>query len=120
MSNWSASRVGCFVECPLKYKLNYVEHWKSTAPVNTALADKGSAFHETAEKFHTGMSEEDFWKILNERIEHYKVNVTDPQKDFYFDYRPAVAKFFVFWNKLIAPKKIIGRSNSENSKISDE
>lgn len=117
MANWSASRVGCFVECPLKYKLNYVEHWKSSAPVNTQLADKGSAFHETAEKYHTGMSEEDFWKLLNEKIAKYKVNVTDPEKEFYYDYHPAVAKFFAFWNKLIAPKEAEGWKVSQEGKV---
>lgn len=120
MAKWSASRVGCFVDCPLKYRLNYEEKWKSTAPVNTSLADKGSAFHETVEKYHTGMSHEDLWKILEENIKKYNVNTTDPEKEFYFDYHPAMKKFFTFWDKLIAPKEAEGYQVSQEGWVNGE
>ena len=94
---WSASRIGCFAECSLKYKLSYVEGWKSDAPVNTQLADKGSAFHKAAESYHTGMSEEDFRKNLAKYAEAYHVNTTDPEKEFYYNYEPAIKKFFFFF-----------------------
>lgn len=114
---WSASRIGCFATCPLKYKLNYVEKWKSSAPVNTQLADKGSAFHETAEKFHTGMEKEEFQKILNENIEKYHVNVTDPEKEFYYDYGPATEKFLLFWKEFVEPKEKEGYKVEQETQV---
>ena len=116
---WSASRIGCFAECALKYKLNYVEGWKSNAPVNTQLADKGSAFHETAEKFHTGMSKEEFVKILNENTVKFHVNTTDPDADFYYNYDAAVEKFFAFWDKLIAPLEAKGYKVGQELKVNN-
>lgn len=116
---WSASRIGCFAECALKYKLNYVEGWKSNAPVNTQLADKGSAFHETAEKFHTGMTKEEFVKILNENTVKFHVNTTDPDADFYYNYDAAVEKFFAFWDKLIAPLEAKGYKVGQELKVNN-
>ena len=124
MAKWSASRINCFIDCPLKYKLSYQEGWKSTAPVNTQLADKGSAFHEAVEKYHTGMSQEELWKILEENIKKYNINVTNPEKDFYYDYHPAIEKFFLFWEKFIIPKEKEGykilKEGWVNGKINDE
>lgn len=116
---WSASRVGTFVGCSLRYKLSYVEGWKSTAPVNTQLADKGSAFHEAAEKYYTGMPEEEFRKLLDENIEKYHINVTDPDKDFYYNYEPAIKKFFAFWNFFVVPKEKDGWTVKKEGKVSN-
>lgn len=124
MAKWSASRINCFIDCPLKYKLSYQEGWKSTAPVNTQLADKGLAFHEAVEKYHTGMPQEELWKILEENIKKYNINVTNPEKDFYYDYHPAMEKFFLFWEKFIIPKEKEGykilKEGWVNGKINDE
>lgn len=118
--NWSASRVGCFADCQLKYRLSYQEGWKSTAPVNTMLADKGSAFHNTVEKYHTGMSHEDLWKVLEENVKKWHVNTTDPEKEGYYDYKPAMEKFFVFWDKLVAPKEAEGWKISQEGWVKGE
>lgn len=117
--SWSASRINTFVGCSLRYKLNYVEHWKSSASVNTQLADKGSAFHEAAEKYHTGMTEEEFRKNLNESIEKYHVNVTDPEKDYYYDYEPAISKFFAFWDYFVKPKEAEGWVVCKEGKVNN-
>lgn len=116
---WSYSRVSCFSECMLKYKLNYVEGWKSNAPVNTQLADKGSAFHTAAEHYFTGMSKEDFVKLLNEKCVAYHVNTTDPTKDFYYDYTSAIEKFFAFWAKFVAPLEAQGYKVSQEQKVNN-
>lgn len=117
---WSASRIGCFAECTLKYRLNYVEGWKSNAPVNTQLADKGSAFHEAAEKYHTGMSKEEFVKILNDYIERYHVNTTDPDKEYYFCYDNAIEKFIIFWDMFVSPKEKEGWKVLKETKVNNE
>lgn len=117
---WSASRIGCFASCQLKYKLNYVEKWRSSAPVNTQLADKGSAFHETVEKYHTGMSHEELKEILNKNIEKYHVNVTDPNKEFYYNYDIPLEKFFLFWDYFVASKEKEGYKVSQEGKVNGE
>ena len=114
---WSASRIGCFAECSLKYKLNDVEGWKSDAPVNTQLADKGSAFHKAAESYHTGMSEEDFRKNLAKYAEAYHVNTTDPEKEFYYNYEPAIKKFFAFWKHFVEPREQHGYKVGQEQKV---
>lgn len=111
---WSSSRIGCFASCHLKYKLNYVEKWRSNIPVNTELADKGTAFHETVEKYHTGMQKEELLKILDKNVKKYHVNVTDPNKEFYYNYDAPIEKFLLFWDYFVVPKE------KENYKVSQE
>ena len=99
MSRWSSSRVSCYVSCPLKYKLNYIEKWAPDQPPPTSeLQTKGLAFHETVEQYEEVMSKEDIFKVLDEKIEKYKVDTVK------YPLKPAIEKFLIFWSTLVSPK----------------
>lgn len=104
-NNWSASRVGCFNECPLKYKYVYVEKWKSSLPVNTEKADKGLCFHESVEKYKTGTTEEQLQNLIKENAKKHSVNIDSPNEANYYDYSKAIKKFIAFWNECVIPKE---------------
>ncbi len=112
--NWSSSRVGTYEGCPLKYYYSYVRPFRSDVPVNTTLADKGSAVHETVEQYHTGMSREELLKILDEKCkkwniindrEENKKNYPEEQREKVFDETSAIDRFLLFWNYFVAPKE---------------
>src|SRR5574344_2529939 len=88
VSKWASSRVGCYVSCPLKYKLNYLEKWQpDQLPPTSELQTKGLAFHETAEQYEEGMSREAIFKVLDEKIAKYNVNLEK------YPMKPAIEKF---------------------------
>lgn len=94
---WSASRVGTYCDCKLKYKYNYIEKWKSSDTLGNEFAEKGLCFHETAELYTTNTTDEDCYKILNEKITEHSVDVTKyPEKQ-------AVGRFIEFWKMFVAP-----------------
>lgn len=101
-TNWSASRISTFKQCPLKYYYTYVKKWGCSKPADTEAADKGTCFHETVENWHTGMSRDDLFKILEKKIEEYKVDTTK------YDEKAALDRFFIFWEQLIAKKELVG------------
>ena len=102
---WSASKISTFNSCKLKYLYTYINKWKSDVKVNTALADKGSAFHNTVEHYFTGEDKQEFNKRLQENIEKFHVNTTNPDKEYYFDYTKPTTRFFLFWDKFVAAKE---------------
>ena len=104
MSKWSASRVGCYVSCPLKYKYQYIDKWVSSEPVNNELAYKGLSFHETVEQYTSQMSDEDLKKILAVNVEKYKVDIEKYPVD------KAIDKFLCFWKRFIKPRENEGYS----------
>ena len=121
---WSASKVTTFNSCKLKYLYTYINKWKSDIKVNTALADKGSAFHNTVEHYFTGEDKQEFKKRLQENIEKFHVNTTDPEKEYYFDYTKPTTRFFLFWDKFVAAKEKegykIGQEETLNGELNGE
>ena len=67
--NWSASRISTFHSCPLKYYYTYVKKWVSSIPADNTAANKGLAFHETVEKYTTGMDKDTLHKLMESKIE---------------------------------------------------
>ena len=64
MSNkWSASRVGTYTGCKLRYKYQYLDKWQSSDTSGVDVQQKGLCFHETAEQYHTGMTDEEAEKM---------------------------------------------------------
>ena len=99
---WSSSRVSCFQGCKLQYKYNYLEKWESSDKEGVDVISKGLAFHETVEKYHTGMSKEEAFKILEEKIKEH--NVDESQ----FDEHEPLERFLCFWDKFVKPKELLG------------
>ena len=95
---WSASKVGCFSGCPLRYKFQYVDKFTRYPDSRNEYSDKGHAVHETVEKYHPGMSEEDLYKLLDENTKKYNV---DTEK---YPVRHGIEKFLIFWNRFVQPK----------------
>lgn len=100
--NWSASRISTYRSCPLKYYYTYVKKWVCSKPADTEAADKGTCFHETVEHFHTGMAHDELYKILESKVEEYKVDTTK------YDEKAALERFFLFWNEFVAKKELTG------------
>lgn len=99
---WSASRVGTFCDCKLKYKYNYIDKWRSSDTAGNEFAEKGLCFHETAELYQTGMTDEECYNILDSKIKEHNVDVNKyPEK-------MAVDRFLAFWKKFVAPKELTG------------
>lgn len=101
-TNWSASRISTYRQCPLKYYYTYVKKWRCSKEPDTTEAKKGTCFHETVEKFHTGMEHEKLFQILEEKIKEYEVDTTK------YDEHAAVERFFLFWNEFVAKKELVG------------
>lgn len=99
---WSASRVSTYSGCPLKYKYSYIDHWKLYPDKPNEFAGKGLAFHETAEHYVTGMSDEQALDILNKNIVKYEVD-TEKYKE-----EDALKNFFSFWKEFVATKESEG------------
>lgn len=97
---WSASRVGTMADCPLKYRLSYVEGWKRF-PADNVLANKGLSFHETVEHY-TGSNKDELREMLQENIKKYDVDISN------FDVNEGLERFFIWWEKCIAPKEAEG------------
>ena len=51
MPTFSHSRIGCFEQCPLKYKFNYIDKLE-TEIEDTVEAFLGKRVHETLEKLY--------------------------------------------------------------------
>lgn len=98
-TRWSASRVGTFDTCPLKYKLHYVEKWDPSFKVNTEAADKGTVFHETVEQYTTGRNPDEMWAIIESKCKEYNIDIHK------YDYASAMQKFYAFWEYFIVPKE---------------
>lgn len=97
---WSASRVGTMADCPLKYRLSYIEGWKRF-PADNVLANKGLSFHETVEHYN-GSNKDELRELLKKNIETYQVDTED------FDVNEGLERFFIWWEKCIEPKKAQG------------
>lgn len=69
----SASALNCYLDCPLKFYLNYVAGLKApeevTADIDAALF--GSIFHRTAEEIYTGLARGVHGVVPRERIEEF-------------------------------------------------
>ena len=100
--NWSASRISTFKTCPLKYYYTYVDKWKCSKPADDEAARKGSSFHETVEHFYTGMAHDELHKILDEKLEEYRIDETK------YHEHDALERFFLFWNEYVAKKEVAG------------
>lgn len=97
--NWSASRISTFRTCPLKYYYTYVKKWVSSIPADNTAANKGTAFHETVEHYHTGMSHDELHKIMEGKVVEYNVDTT------VYDEYAALERFYLFWENYIAPRE---------------
>ena len=101
-TNWSASRISTYRQCPLKYYYTYVQKWRCSKAPDTTEADKGTCFHETVEHFKTGMEHEKLYEILEGKIKEYNVDTTK------YDERAALERFFLFWNEFVAKAELTG------------
>lgn len=97
-TKWSASRIGVYADCPLKYKYTYVDKWCPEPEPLNPYAGKGTCFHETVEQYEPGMDHQKLHDILDKKIKEYEVNTKD------FDEHKALDRFFIFWDHFIQPK----------------
>lgn len=97
--NWSASRISTFNSCPLKYYYTYVKKWVSSIPADNTAANKGLAFHETVEKYTTGMDKDALHKLMESKIQEYHVDTNE------YDEFGALERFYLFWDEYIAPRE---------------
>lgn len=104
--NFSASRIGCFTDCILKYKFTYVDGLKRSDDEVCMAALKGSCFHETVEHYHTGMSKEEITSLLEKNIEKYgiyaKEYLDENGKPIYNEHE-ALERFLVWWERFVKP-----------------
>jgi RecB family exonuclease len=101
-SKWSASRVGTFVTCKLRYKYQYIDKWISSDTSGVDVQNKGLAFHETAEQYHTGMTDDEAKQVLEGKIKEYNVDES------VYNEHAALERFLLFWKNNVAPKELEG------------
>lgn len=106
---WSASRTNCFQNCKLQYKYNYIEKWDSSDTEGIEVTSKGLAFHETVEQYNTGMSREEIFRILENKIKEYNVDET------VYDEHEPLERFLCFWDKFVKPKELMGYTVKKES-----
>lgn len=99
MGSWSASRVGTYDGCPLRYMFQYVRWFKRVPDNSNVFAKKGLAFHETVEQYKSGMSKEELKEILNKKLIEYEVDTSEYNED------KGIEKFLIFWDVYIATKE---------------
>ena len=99
---WSASRISTYRQCPLKYYYTYVKKWVCSKPADMTAAQKGTCFHETVEQYHTGMSHDEIFKILESKIKEYDVDTTQ------YDEHAALERFFLFWKEFVEKNEALG------------
>lgn len=95
--NWSASRLGTYNSCLLKYYYSYVNPYDSNQPVNDELQHKGLCFHETAEQMDSSKTKEEMEAALQAKIEEYNVDTTQYPED------EALRRLLLFWPEFITP-----------------
>lgn len=104
---YSASRIGCYNDCKLKYKFTYVEGWHRSDNKADITAAKGTCFHETVEKYHTGMPKEEAISLLEENIKKYgiydKENLDPETGKPVYDEHEALDRFFYWWAAFVEP-----------------
>lgn len=100
--NFSASRLKCFEGCRLNYKYKYIDGWQAIGKPENDLQGKGLCLHETFEHYHTGMTNEDAIKLLEENMKEHPV---DEEK---FNVREGLNRFFVFWDQFVKPLESAG------------
>lgn len=96
---WSASKAGTYKSCKLKFYYTYINKFIPSEKANTELADKGTAFHETAEHYVTGQSHEEAKNYLHERCKALNVDVEKYNED------AALERFFIFWEEFVAKRE---------------
>lgn len=110
---WSASRIGCYKDCVLKFYYTYINKFVSNVPVNTVYADKGSVFHKTVEHWGEDITDkEELKKMLAHYCESYhiidgdrsKLDKKDKNYDHTYNESRALEVFFTFWEKWVQPK----------------
>lgn len=135
MANWSSSRVGTYEGCPLKYYYSYVRPFRSNVPVNTVYADKGSALHETVEKYYTEMSKDELlqileekckaWNIINDNPENYteeefNKKYTEEERPRVYNETAGIDRFLLFWKEFIQPKQENGWIVKQEGEVKKE
>lgn len=93
--NWSASRLGTYNACLLKYYYSYVNPYDSNMPVNDELQHKGLCFHETAEQMESGKTREEMEAALQAKIDEYQVDTTLYPED------EALRRLLLFWPEFV-------------------
>ena len=94
---FSYSRVGCFTDCPLKYKYRYVNKIKASG-VESTLANKGLVFHEMAETWKVGNTKE--WCLNEIKKLCVKHNVDFDE----WPYEESVGRWLCLQETFIQPK----------------
>lgn len=124
-TTWSASRIGCYKSCVLKFYYTYINKFCSSEPVNTVYADKGTVFHNTVEKWISEITEKEQLKeLLAENCK--KFNIIDGKKDLnlpkeeqlqVWDETAALERFFLFWERWVQPKLDKGYTFKQESRF---
>ena len=97
MSKFSASRIGCFSGCPLRYKFQYVDNFTRFPDASNEFANKGLCVHQTVEKYNSKMSREELFTLLEENIKKYDIDIEK------YSVHYGVERFLIFWNNFIQP-----------------
>jgi len=100
-ATYSASRVGTFESCHLKYDLSYKRGYYSEELIQNVLTRKGNAFHEFAEHYEPTWSPD---YIEQRRIE-VEAKYTLPEE---FSLVTPVKRFIKFYDEIMAPVGIAG------------
>jgi hypothetical protein len=102
MSNqWSYSKLSTYKGCKLKFKYNYIEHWKAEG-VKTDITTKGLSIHETLEQIKSDSTIENVTQWLQEKIMEYKVDTDKyPLMEF-------VERLFYFYQYSVKPFEDLG------------
>lgn len=123
---WSASRIGTYKGCALRYYYTYVNKFISNVPVNTVYADKGTVFHNTVEKWASEITDKEKLKeLLQKNCKKFNIidgdptplSKDDPKKIQTYNESRALEVFFTFWEKWVQPKLDKGYSFKQEIKF---
>lgn len=101
-TNWSASRISTYRQCPLKYYYTYVQKWRCSKAPDDEAARKGTVIHETVEKYYTGEPKDKVFARLEEKAKEYNIDLEK------YDERSGIERFFLFWDEFVAKRELTG------------
>lgn len=100
-ATYSASRVGTFESCHLKYDLSYKKGYFAEETLQNVLTRKGNAFHEFAEHYDPNWSPD----YIEQRRLDVEKKYRLPEE---FNLTVAIKRFIKLFDEIMAPVGILG------------
>jgi hypothetical protein len=99
---WSASRIGCYNQCPVRYKNVYINELVAVGGKKADVTQKGTDFHEIAEWMESNKDYEDLVFYTKSKL---KDATYDTEK---YPVLKTMPRFWQFWEKEVKAREALG------------